>query len=78
MAKALLGHLSSGADPRLVAELSRLRARVSELETEVARLRMLSIDADRRAAEKLARQRVLDDDVIVVPDTVAEAERVYS
>lgn len=37
MAKALLGHVG-GADLRLVDEVRRLRGRVRELETEVARL----------------------------------------
>ena len=37
MAKALLGHVG-GADLRLVDEVRRLRGRVHELETEVARL----------------------------------------
>jgi hypothetical protein len=38
MAKALYGHIG-GADPRLVAEVTRLRVRVRELEAEVERLR---------------------------------------
>jgi hypothetical protein len=37
MAKALYGHLSA-ADPRLIAEIGRLRARVSELESLVEHL----------------------------------------
>ena len=37
MAKALFGHVG-GADLRLVDEVSRLRARVRELEGELARL----------------------------------------
>ena len=37
MAKAILGHVG-GSDPRLLAEVARLRRRVGELEAEVARL----------------------------------------
>jgi hypothetical protein len=37
MAKALLGHVG-GTDLRLVDEVRRLRSRVSELETELARV----------------------------------------
>jgi hypothetical protein len=38
MAKALLGHVGSGLDVRMVNELRRMRDRVRELEGEVARL----------------------------------------
>jgi len=38
MAKALLGHVAR-PDPRLAAELHRLRQRVCELEAELARLK---------------------------------------
>ncbi|TAK70621.1 MAG: hypothetical protein EPO13_01725 [Actinomycetota bacterium] len=38
MAKALYGHLG-GPDARLLSEVSRLRARVGELEAELSRLR---------------------------------------
>ncbi|HEV7207200.1 MAG TPA: hypothetical protein VGN54_00510 [Mycobacteriales bacterium] len=38
MAKALLGHVGIGTDPRLVAEVRRLRIRVRDLEDEVARV----------------------------------------
>jgi hypothetical protein len=37
MAKAILGHVG-GPDPRLMAEVARLRRRVGELETEITRL----------------------------------------
>jgi hypothetical protein len=40
MAKALYGH--TGSDPRLVAEVARLRIRVRDLEAEVARLQALA------------------------------------
>ena len=39
MAKALFGHVGLGADPRVIAEVRRLRVRVQELESEVAALR---------------------------------------
>lgn len=37
MAKAILGHVG-GPDPRLMAEVARLRRRVGELQAEVTRL----------------------------------------
>jgi len=39
MAKALLGHVASNVDRRLLDEVTRLRTRVRDLEAEVARLR---------------------------------------
>lgn len=39
MAKALLGHVGVGTDLRLAAEVRRLRGRVEELETELARVK---------------------------------------
>ena len=42
MAKALLGHVGSGADLRLVDEVRRLRGRITELETELARVRAVN------------------------------------
>ena len=39
MAKALFGHVGIGSDVRMAAEVRRLRARVAELEREVADLR---------------------------------------
>jgi cell division protein FtsB len=39
MARALLGYVGTGTDQLLAAEVSRLRRRVAELETEVAELR---------------------------------------
>ena len=38
MAKALFGHVGAGTDLRLVDEVRRLRARVTDLEAELARL----------------------------------------
>ncbi len=42
MAKALFGHVSVGNDLRLATEVRRLRARVSELESELALARATS------------------------------------
>jgi hypothetical protein len=39
MAKALLGHVATSVDRRLLDEVTRLRSRVRDLEEEVARLR---------------------------------------
>jgi hypothetical protein len=42
MAKALFGHVGSGNDLRLSYEVRRLRARVAELEAELARTRAVN------------------------------------
>jgi hypothetical protein len=47
MAKALYGHVGMAPDRRLLDEVTRLRARVRELEFEVTRLRA---ENDRLAA----------------------------
>lgn len=39
MAKALFGHVGIGNDLRLAAEVRRLRGRVQQLESELARVR---------------------------------------
>ncbi|HEY2165632.1 MAG TPA: hypothetical protein VGH01_00585 [Jatrophihabitantaceae bacterium] len=39
MARALLGYVSTGTDQILVAQVARLRRRITELEREVAELR---------------------------------------
>jgi hypothetical protein len=39
MARALLGHISSGADQALAFEIMRLRQRVAALEAELSELR---------------------------------------
>lgn len=41
MAKALLGHVGAGNDARLLAEVQRLRRRVTDLEDELARSRAI-------------------------------------
>ena len=64
MAKALLGHVGHDLDLRMVSELRRLRARVRELESELARLQA--------ANTALAKGLPLDDDMLTlsVPDGV--------
>jgi len=42
MAKALLGHVGLGPDPRALAEIRRLQLKIKELEAEVADLRATS------------------------------------
>jgi hypothetical protein len=48
MAKALLGHVGSAPDKRVLDEVTRLRSRVRDLEIEVMRLRA---ENDRLAAD---------------------------
>ncbi len=55
MAKALFGHVGMSADARLVAEVHRLRGRVSELEGELTRLRAVN--------DALAASVTVDDDL---------------
>lgn len=66
MAKALLGHVGHDLDLRMASELRRMRARVRELEGEVARLQA--------ANTALASGLVVDDDMLTlsVPDGVSE------
>jgi hypothetical protein len=42
MAKALFGHVGVGTDLRLAAEIRRLRARVLDLENELARVKAVN------------------------------------
>ncbi|HVE73730.1 MAG TPA: hypothetical protein VNA30_01370 [Mycobacteriales bacterium] len=42
MAKALFGQVASGVELQLLADVRRLRGRVSELEAELARVRRLN------------------------------------
>ena len=66
MAKAIYGH--TGADARLAREVARLRARVRDLEAEVARLQVV---AERHAVEVpgawSSEDWVVPDDLLV-PD----------
>jgi hypothetical protein len=67
MAKALLGHVGTELDVRVVSELRRLRNRVRELEHEVARLEA--------ANTKLSSGLVLDDDMLTISVHDAASER---
>jgi len=51
MAKALYGHVGSAPDKRMLDEVTKLRARVRDLEIEVMRLRA---ENDRLAADASA------------------------
>ena len=68
MAKALLGHVGTDLDVRVVSELRRLRIRVRELEHEVARLQA--------ANTELSGGLTLDDDMLTlsVHDRVSDRE----
>ncbi|GAC1442753.1 MAG: hypothetical protein NVS3B26_01000 [Mycobacteriales bacterium] len=55
MAKALLGHVGVGTDLRLADEVRRLRARVTELEAELSRVRA--------ANDALAASLTVEDDL---------------
>jgi ABC-type phosphate transport system auxiliary subunit len=68
MAKAIFGHLGVPSDQRLVAEVTRLRRRVSDLEDELSRLRA--------ANEELARAVDVHSDVLSlrVPDSLKDTE----
>lgn len=60
MAKALVGYV--GGNPRLVDDNQRLRRRVADLEAVVQRL---------QAENDALAARVDDDELLVVPDTLA-------
>lgn len=55
MAKALFGHVGAGTDLRLVDEVRRLRARVTDLEAELVRLQA--------AHDGLMASVTVDDDI---------------
>ena len=55
MAKALFGHVGNGTDLRLVDEVRRLRARVTDLETSLGRLQS--------AHDELLASVTVDDDI---------------
>jgi hypothetical protein len=56
MAKALYGHVSSAPDKRMLDEVTRLRARVRDLEIEVIRL---SAENDRPVAAAADHEELL-------------------
>jgi hypothetical protein len=58
MAKALLGHVGVGTDPRLAAEVRRLRTRVLELEDELGRVKA--------ANEALVSTMHVEDDIRMI------------
>ena len=55
MAKALFGHVGNGTDLRLVDEVRRLRARVTDLEAQLVRLQSTHDD--------LVASVTVDDDI---------------
>ncbi|MCU1673249.1 MAG: hypothetical protein JWN77_1362 [Frankiales bacterium] len=61
MAKALFGHVG-GSDLRLVDEVRRLRGRISELESELARVRSLN--------ETLVAGVTVEDDLSTLAESV--------
>jgi ABC-type phosphate transport system auxiliary subunit len=60
MAKALFGHVVSGSDSRLACEISRLRARVSELQGE---LDILRAENTRLLSEVSVSEMAVEDDL---------------
>jgi hypothetical protein len=56
MAKALYGHVGNAPDKRMLDEVTRLRARVRDLEIEVMRLRA---ENDRLAADVASSDELL-------------------
>jgi uncharacterized small protein (DUF1192 family) len=68
MAKALLGHVGHDLDLRMVSELRRMRDRVRELESEVARLQAVNT--------ALSSGPMHDDDMLTlsVPERIKQRE----
>ncbi|HVA61059.1 MAG TPA: hypothetical protein VNG13_11070 [Mycobacteriales bacterium] len=66
MAKALFGHVGLGPDPRLTAEVHRLRRQVHDLEAELSQLRQIN--------DRLVESVRVSDDMLAisVPDSAAE------
>ena len=60
MAKALFGHVGIGSDPRLLAEVARLRRRVRDLEDELARSRAMDDAIHEVLGESVLEQEVSD------------------
>jgi hypothetical protein len=82
MAKAILGHIG-GSDPRLLAEVTRLRRRVAELEAELTRMgaenQALLVDSFDGQLDVLAQEPLTDtlsesisDDIITLDSTRPE------
>ena len=63
MAKALFGHIGVSADPRLVDEVRRLRARVTELETRLDRAHAVN--------DALAAAVTVEDDIRLLTEEPA-------
>jgi hypothetical protein len=55
MAKALYGHIGQAPNKRLLEEVVQLRARVRNLESELAELRARESEAQHEEAEELMR-----------------------
>ncbi|WP_030157742.1 hypothetical protein [Glycomyces sp. NRRL B-16210] len=55
MAKALYGHIGQATDKRLLEEVVQLRARVRNLETELAELRSREDEIEHDHVEELMR-----------------------
>ncbi|THV28614.1 hypothetical protein [Glycomyces paridis] len=55
MAKALYGHIGQAPDKRLLEEVVQLRARVRNLETELAELRSREDEIEHGHVEELMR-----------------------
>jgi hypothetical protein len=62
MAKALYGHVGSAPDRRMLDEVTKLRARVRDLEIEVMRLRAEN--------DRLAAAASQDDDLFRIAEPV--------
>ena len=64
MAKALLGHVSTSADVRLLSDLRRAHRRIAELEDELARTRA----TNEALVSNLRVQDAYPDDVIRIDE----------
>jgi hypothetical protein len=62
MAKALYGHVGSAPDKRMLDEVTKLRARVQDLEIEVMRLRAEN--------DRLAAATTQSDDLLRIAEPV--------
>lgn len=71
MAKAIMGHVG-GPDPRLLAEVARLRRRVRDLEDEVARLSTEVTTNNRELVTPAQVGGALPEEIITLDATPAE------